>query len=139
MRGAVTECGCCRRGHLETIRPRTVRQRRVEELKEMLGQRAGAIHEVKDQGGQELSQRHARFATRPDGQQRRIPATDQLLPDGEESGLRLWRGLGLRFGDASSHDALEWRTLFHPKYKWLIINKEPDKNRFFAVFGGADG
>jgi len=44
------------------IRPRTVGQGSLKQLEQVFGQRAGAAHEVKDQGGQQLCQGHAGFA-----------------------------------------------------------------------------
>ena len=44
------------------IRPRTVGQGGRKQLEEVFGQRACSAHEVKDEGGQQLSQGHTGFA-----------------------------------------------------------------------------
>jgi peptidoglycan hydrolase-like protein with peptidoglycan-binding domain len=62
-----------------TIRPRTVGQRLVEEFQEMLGERAGAIHEVEDEGRQELGQWHARFSAAAFGDARHSRSAQQFL------------------------------------------------------------
>ena len=68
------------------IRPRTVGQRRAEQLEEMLGQRAGVVHHMKGQRGQHLRERHARLPPAPRGQRGHAARADQARPRVEEAG-----------------------------------------------------
>src|SRR5439155_1835621 len=68
------------------LTPRTVGQGCVEELGEMLGERAGGVHEVEDQGREQLPQRHARSAPAPLGQRRLDQA--EALPECSMKTLR---------------------------------------------------
>lgn len=63
-----------------TVGPRTVGQRVVEHVREMLRQRARVLHHVKDQRRQQLAQRHPRFAPAPPAQRRDAARTHELLP-----------------------------------------------------------
>jgi hypothetical protein len=64
----------------------TVVERVVEEQGEVFGQRAGVVHEVKDERGQEGQQGHARFASAARAQGGG-EVTEQLLPGSEEAAV----------------------------------------------------
>jgi hypothetical protein len=67
------------------IRPRTVGERFAEQLEEVVGQGAGALHDVKGKRGQQVGQGHARLASAPARQGRQAGSTNQLIPRGEKS------------------------------------------------------
>ena len=67
------------------IGQRTVRERRVEQLGEMLAQRALGFHHMKGKGGQHLGQWHARLASWPRRQRGRV-AVQQGRPRRKKAG-----------------------------------------------------
>ena len=90
------------------IGPRTVGQRVVEQVREMLGQRPGILHYVKRQGGQQVAQRHAGFAPAPAGDRRDPSGAHHPLPSREKPRTR--RGLRLRM-------------CRHPQRKYAFLEK----------------
>jgi hypothetical protein len=93
----------------------------------MLGERAGAIHEMKDEGWQKLGQWHTWFSTAPFTNHRQHSLAQELLEGRHETVRRVlcWGGFG--GASATSGPVFGLRMFSHSQRKYLMVKKVQGK------------